>query len=260
MISLLFSILFSYHGYASDIRVIGNGGGELEMKALTEFNQMPLILEMCLLEENYCQLTESERRMLDGLLKQGFDIHSPEKLEFHDSSKASYIFKRHEKILSVHTSLLEEGRLKNLFTGYARYVIGEHYWIDLIGEKIFESSGGWTLDYLKLMDSTQIAFLKSNQRLVIGSVRNGELENLTPKILVQLGCTSNDRLLNASKPHREGTGFAAELTWGCKDSRFTAKMIAELEAEQWKFRVFAVKPEFTGPNCLQLLKVDRSSF
>lgn len=254
-------IFFSIFSSASNIRVIGNGGGDLEMRALTEFHYIPWISSLCMMEMDYCELDHEDIELL-LLLEQSEDrFETPTQLEFHNSGEL-YIFKRTEGILSINATLLESATLSSvIFTGILKFApdISFRYpsAVESLSNKIFKDRE-WNLNSLDLSNVGQLRFIEfSNRSALLVKNENDGLDDLTPKIESLLGCSSGAQLKGFLKPSREQSGFSTEVIWSCEGDIYQGVLVGIPSAGSWSFQVFgrrslAILP--TDLNCSQLLK------
>lgn len=245
---------FSSLAWASNIRVIGNGGGDLEMRALSEFHYMPWIISLCEMEVNYCELSEGERQLLGH-------SQAPHRLEFHDEGEL-FRFMRSDGVLSINISFLTVDNLSVLiFEGFLRYALEfgsfELAIADRLSDKLF-GRGEWKLSSLDIWNQGQLRsfeFLESAALLI--RLKDNTSVDLTPAITKALGCSSTPQIRQFSKLSREQGGFSAEILWSCEGESFQGRLIGFISEGEWSFRIFSQRPAmtlFTAPECSQLLE------
>lgn len=253
-----FSALLLFWSFATgavNIRVIGNGGGDLEMRALSFFEEVPLILFVCAQPRNPCALSEEELTVFRTLQAVEHRGGGPKFLDFHQSGD-SYSFDFSEERLSIKTGLLEKNLSSAVLIGYAQYLTAEGAGLELkrVADRLFAVQP-WSVRSLGLSRGGRLNFIQDTDEATVVFEREGLRQDLTPQILDVLNCSTGGQLLKLSGPRREAGGFKVKVDWRCGAQHYSADLYGSDLGANWSFQVFGVYPStFSGPElCRRLL-------
>lgn len=224
---------------AANIRVIGNGGGEHEMLALTRYSMMKNYLRFCLRSpvklgsKNLCDLNLAEQDLIAGAIATSIDRDAdtliPERLlaAGMDANRAMLL------------GLLE-------FSVYRSYQKLEQYpenWENL-SHKLFAMLDWKSADLFIPATSQHLRTFEisgSIQRahVFLENEQTGQSQEITSDLVRQLPCTDQSLQLRGvqGRPRLESTGFSADLKWDCKGTQYLSRLIAVPEDKDQKSAV-----------------------
>ena len=233
--AILVSFFFALNAMAN-IRVIGNGGGDMEMAALTQFDMLPSIIELCVLKPDFCGLKSDESLLMSRLANES---HRPQRLIFHQDG-GLFEFNYDPPELSIRNDALdEESILALVFRGYAKFLVGPHESIDGMAVRLFRGRT-WQFQSLNLgSDQSLEVFTFDGQSLLLLQEAKHLTVDLSALASRALGC-EQPVFLAVDRLRQVSEGFSAEVTWQCDRQYYAAELLGQRGEREavWSFKVY----------------------
>ena len=233
---LLIVLFFTLPTHAS-IRVIGNGGGEDEMHALSYYAQALDILSFCTFRSDPCSLTEPEKQFLRGIKYGQILIDQQYKLDFHKDGLRVYL-DASKATLSIRTDLIEdELSMANVFEAMlwaSSELTPPRHPLPPTELKNFSlrlSKTPWDIKSVDLGELGKLQLLHlngvSNLAVINSNASEAQAYDFMPLIASKLNCQNLPQNINITGLQRRDGGFSATLIWTCKEQAYQALMFAQ---------------------------------
>lgn len=262
--------LLGVNAYAINVRVIGNGGGTLEMIALGQFDQLPEKIRLCTLAENPCHLDPFEISQLKQLRQ---SIESSPKdiiLNFVDEPGSVYALDRARGQINIRAKAFYEvmdgfSGLEWLFIAYS-----DALGLDIENFKKMATTIMSTISYSRsdiylnsVSSKLRFSSIESSQSFsYLDEVTDsGQLNNLSDILMSSLGCSGGGRIAKFGAPSLEGDGFLVDVAWLCGGELRQATVYGLKRSTAWSFQAFGAKEISNSLTlCSSLLKGPRKYF
>lgn len=215
------------------VRIINNGGGFAEMRALTAFSRLKFLVAPCVSRPDICGLTATEFEMLSWQLDKGFFNTSNFELEFFTDDPAIASKNTSDrKILINSTTLYDESAQPKSYQEIARLVFVAWYRgfssdvMTELSKKIFsrflvrENEVQLEVEGRALRTYTMMSVVDVEQRdaILVYETPAGSQE-LTPMLAAALGCPETPRILDISGFNYEHPIAKGSVSWVCRGTR-----------------------------------------
>lgn len=230
---LLLALVFIAPLAHSGVRIINNGGGFAEMRALTALARLKFLVTPCIARPQACGLTEEERQLLSDQLTSGFFDTSAYEMEFFtaDSSIISQPSSE-KKILINSKALYDESNQPKSYQEIARLVFlawSRDLRPDLVPElskKIFrgflvrENEVDLEVEGRMLRAYTVQSMIDPNGRdaMLVYETKDGSQE-LTSMLIAAMKCPEPVRILDIAGFAYEHPVVTGSVNWICGKSK-----------------------------------------
>lgn len=220
----------------SGVRIINNGGGFAEMRALTALARLKLLIAPCVARPQLCGLSDQEHHLLSRQLSEGFFETYTHELEFFaaDTSIPSRLSPK-QKILLNSKTLYDDSNQPKSYQEIARLVFIAWYretFADIVpdlSKKIFrhflvrENEVSLEVEGRSLRSYTMQSMVDPNGRdaVLIYETKDGS-QDLTPLLVAAMKCPEPPKILDIAGFAYEHPVVTSSVTWECGKVRHQA--------------------------------------
>lgn len=224
---IIFGLLFfslQSPAWAVNIRVIGNGGGEEEMRRLTQLSVILDTVEICLRSGNFCELSPSELKDLGALQRTPDRPVDPTRLLTAKVYQNEGVSENGALALAYLAAVTGQdwqsmAEVPSAWAALVHKIFGRNHW------RSVETT--WQHKY-KTIETFQLVSVEGDQvRAALYSRKGQEWVDLSSALKRALPCPKTTQILSLGpQVRREQKGFSFAATWACGKTHYRGQIMA----------------------------------
>lgn len=236
--------LFSFSSFAVIIHIIGAGGGYAEMKALSAFSRMTVLVSPCSLDHTVCDLTEDEIAQLKKQIAAGALDGTDARLEFFTDLNSTDVYRFSGNDLSISSrALYDKNGVPLSFNQIVRVVFEgmllrahpasvDQVEVANLARKIFSSLKTVETELALPSLGAKVHGLQISTPRTTTAILGLEFQDLTvdltPAIVDAISCPGRMRLLDLSHLYIESSILHGQVVWQCDGQTEQARMAMQM--------------------------------